>query len=98
MSGRDTFRFRLYVIGSAPNSVRALSNLNELCRGHLADRHRIEVVDLEKEPRRAMSDRVLMTPTLIKLAPGPELRIVGSLRDPRPLLAALGLSADRSDG
>jgi len=95
MRGRDTILLRLYVTGSAPNSVRALTNLTEFCRDHLTGRYRIEIVDLEKEPGRAMSDRVFMTPTLVKLSPGPELRIVGSLRDPAPLLAALGLPAER---
>jgi len=91
MTAREAFSFRLYVTGNAPNSTRALANLTEFCRCHLAGRHHIDVVDLDLEPRRALQDRVYMTPTLIKLAPGVEARIVGCLTDHEPLLAAFGL-------
>jgi len=91
------FAFRLYITGSAPSSVLALGNLTELCRCHLGDRHRIEVVDLLEHPGRALADRVFMTPTLVKLAPPPELRIVGSLTDWLAVLARLGVRpAERS--
>jgi circadian clock protein KaiB len=86
------FKFRLYVIGNAPNSVKAMANLADLCRRHLPDRHQIEVIDLLREPERALADGVLMTPTLVKLAPGAEIRIVGSLSDEPPVVASLGLN------
>ena len=37
--------FRLYLAGSAPNSVRALANLYALCRKHYPECHSIEVID-----------------------------------------------------
>jgi circadian clock protein KaiB len=93
MKSADIFSFRLYVTGDAPNSVRALANLNALCRRFLPERHLIEVIDLLAEPERALTDEIIMTPTLIKLAPGVPQRIVGSLSDLPPLLASLGLSS-----
>jgi circadian clock protein KaiB len=92
MNRPGSFSFRLYITGNAPNSERALANLSAMCNRHLPDRHRIEVVDLLRDPQRALSDRVFLTPTLVKLSPGPELRIVGSLSDTAPILASLGLS------
>lgn len=86
------FKFRLYVAGDAQNSVMAKANLDELCRTHLAGRHGIEVVDVFREPRRALADGVLMTPTLLKLAPWPTQRIVGTLGQKQAVLAALGLT------
>jgi circadian clock protein KaiB len=91
MSLAASFRFRLYITGNAPNSERAIANLAALCRHHLPDRHDIEVVDLLRDPQRALSDGVFLTPTLVKLSPGPELRIVGTLGDLTPILASLGL-------
>jgi len=85
------FRFRLYVAGDAPNSVLARANLNALCRSHFAGAFEIEVVNVLRERTRALADRVRLTPTLIKLAPGPMKRIVGTLADPRRVLRALGL-------
>ena len=85
------FVFRLYVAGDALNSVRALANLKALCEAHLPDRHQIEVVDVFKEPKRALADRIFMTPTLVKLGPPPVLRIVGTLSQSQIVLEALGL-------
>jgi len=85
------YRFRLYVAGDAPNSVLARTNLNALCRAQFAGAFEIEVVNVLREQKRALADRVRLTPTLIKLAPGPVKRIVGTLADPYQVLRALGL-------
>lgn len=85
------FKFLLYIAGDALNSTQALANLAALCRDHLPDRHAIEVVDVFKEPQRALADGIFMTPTLIKLAPSPVRRIVGTLSQTQTVLLALGL-------
>lgn len=87
------FKFRLYVAGDAPNSAQAVANLTALCRKHLPDRHEIDVVDVFREPKRALDDGIFMTPTLVKLAPSPALRIVGTLSEVQTVLQALGLEA-----
>jgi circadian clock protein KaiB len=85
------FMLRLYVAGDAQNSLLAIANLAEICRTHLPGGHQIEVVDVFKEPKRALADNVFMTPTLMKLAPAPSRRIVGTLSQTQPVLQALGL-------
>jgi circadian clock protein KaiB len=87
----DVFVFRLYVAGDALNSVQARRNLSAMCLRYLPDRHRIEVVDVLRDPEQALLDGILLTPTLLKLAPDPPRRILGSLSDLAPLLDALGL-------
>ena len=92
MTQRKEFQFRLYVAGSAQNSAQAVANLSELCHEHLEDRHEIEIVDVLREPRRALDEGIFMTPTLLKLAPSPApRRIVGTLSQKQPLMLALGL-------
>jgi circadian clock protein KaiB len=93
MSRHAIFKFRLYVAGDALNSAQALANLGALCREYLPDRHEIEVVDVFCEPKRALTDAVNMTPTLVKLAPAPVRRIVGTLGQTQLVLQALGLEA-----
>ena len=39
----------------------------------------------------ALSDGILMTPTLLKLAPAPGRRVVGTLEKTQAVLQALGL-------
>lgn len=93
MSPRAHFKFRLYVAGDAVNSAQALANLRALCQAHLAGRHEIEVVDVFQAPHRALEDGIFMTPTLVKLAPAPVRRIVGTLTQLQPVLQAIGLEA-----
>ncbi|MFN2332260.1 MAG: circadian clock KaiB family protein [Halomonas sp.] len=94
MTGCEQFSFRLYVAGDAWNSAQAVSNLGAVCRDHLAGRHTIEVVDVFREPQRALADGIFMTPTLIKLSPPPApVQIVGSLSQRSPLMQALGLQS-----
>jgi circadian clock protein KaiB len=85
-----TLRLRLYVAGVAPNSLRAIANAQAVCAKYFRDDHELEVVDLMTEPLRAALDRIIVTPTLIKLAPGPERRVIGDLSDAAQLLIALG--------
>jgi circadian clock protein KaiB len=88
------YEFRLYVAGDALNSALAQANLKALCREHLPGRHTIEVVDVFKQPQRALADGIFLTPTLVKLAPAPVRRIVGTLSRTRTVLLALGLDTD----
>jgi circadian clock protein KaiB len=83
--------FQLYIAGDAPNSVRALANVYALCHKHFPESHRIEVIDVLTWPLRALVDGVVVTPTLIKVSPGPEQQIVGNLSEEAELLRALGL-------
>lgn len=91
MSQKTQYKFRLYVAGDALNSAQARANLTALCRAHLAGRYQIDIVDVFKEPKRALADAIFMTPTLVKLAPLPERTIVGTLSQTQTVLQALGL-------
>ena len=61
----------LYVAGRAPNSVKAIANLEAICRRHLMDGYKLEIVDVCEHPLRALSDGVLVTPSLAKVSPAP---------------------------
>jgi circadian clock protein KaiB len=91
MSRPITFKFRLYVAADTLNSTQAMANLRALCQAHLAGRHEIEVVDVFREPQRALAEGIRMTPTLLKLAPSPVRRIVGTLSHTQRVLQTLGL-------
>jgi len=88
--------FRLYIAGNSPNSVRALANLYAICRKHYPESHRIEVIDVLKEPIRALAEAILVTPTMVRVSPRPELQIIGNLSDEEELFRALGLPQTRS--
>lgn len=91
MSRHAVFKFKLFVAGDAPNSVQAIANFATFCLTHLPDRYQIEVVDVFREPKRALAEGIFMTPTLVVLTPPPVKRIVGTLSHTRTVLLALGL-------
>jgi circadian clock protein KaiB len=82
---------RLYIAGGAPNSVQAIANLEAICAEYLVGGHRLEIVDILDNPRRAMAEGVLVTPSLAKLSPLPAAQVVGNLSDKKRVLLALGL-------
>lgn len=92
MTDKAKYEFRLFVAGDASNSLQAAANLRDLCKTYLPDQHVIEVVDVFREPARAMADSVFMTPTLIKIGPLPSRRIVGTLSQLAVLLQTLDLT------
>ena len=95
-SSNGAYVFQLYIAGGAPNSVRALANLYAICHKHFPESHRIEVIDVLIRPFRALSDGIVVTPTLVKVSPAPEQQIIGNLSEEAELLRALGLPANES--
>jgi circadian clock protein KaiB len=90
-SASAVLHLRLYVAGTAPNSARAQENLAALCQGLTPDQMTLEIVDVLREPLRALQDKVFVTPVLRRLAPLPEVQIIGDLSDVGRVRQALGL-------
>ena len=85
------YKFRLYVAGGTPNSAEALGNLTVLCEVCVPNQHDIEIVDVFREPARALAEGIFMTPTLLRLEPAPVTKIVGTLSNTEVVHRALGL-------
>jgi circadian clock protein KaiB len=69
----------LFVANDAPKSVAATANIQRAL-AELVDRaFSLEIVNVYDDPDRALSNRVLVTPTL--LAPGAARRLVGDLSE-----------------
>ena len=86
-----SYRFCLYVAGDSPNSLLARANLAAIAAERLAGRFTIEEIDVLKEPLRALSAKVLLTPTLVRLRPEPQRRLLGSLSERQKVLNFLGI-------
>jgi circadian clock protein KaiB len=82
---------RLYIANNAPNSVRAIANLEAICKEHLKDHFKLEIIDVLEYPLRALADGILVTPSLAKMSPSPPAKIVGNLSDKSSVLHALGI-------
>jgi len=93
MTNPDIFTFCLYIAGDTLNSGQAVANLRAICNTYLPGEHKIELIDVFKDPDRALKERIFMTPTLVKLGPVPVERIVGNLSQTNLVLQALGLGS-----
>ena len=89
----ERVELRLYVSGCTPKSARAITDFQRLCREHLTGRCDVEIIDIYQQPERAVQAQIVAVPTLIKSAPGPLRRLVGSLAETTRVLKNLGLSA-----
>lgn len=93
MKSPAPFLLRLYIAGKAKNSRLAVRNLEAICKNHFPHSPKIEVIDLLTEPGRALKDKILLTPTLVKVFPPPMVSIVGNLSDTSAVLQAFDLSS-----
>jgi len=78
----------LYVTKPWPSSQRAIRNLETALAGLAAGEVGLEVCDLAREPERADHDRVIFSPTLVRVRPEPRMWVVGDLTD-RAVIADL---------
>jgi circadian clock protein KaiB len=89
----QTYRLRLYVAGQTPKSVRAFTNLKQICGEHLQGRYEIEIIDLLENPQLASGDQILAVPTLVRRLPEPIKKIIGDLSNTERVLVGLDLTS-----
>jgi circadian clock protein KaiB len=87
----ERFALRLYIAGQTPKCMRAFSNLKRICEEHLANRYRIEIIDLLQNPQLARGDQILAVPTLVRQLPEPVKKIIGDLSNTERVLVGLDL-------
>jgi circadian clock protein KaiB len=77
------------VADTTPRSVLATENLQSFCEEYLPGRYRVTIIDIVRQPTLAREHEILATPTLIRVLPGPERTVVGSLSDTERVLRLL---------
>ena len=84
--------FKLYVAGHGRNSMSAISSLKRLLERELKRQYELKIVDVLEDPRLAEEDRILATPTLIRVLPFPSRRVIGDLSNRDKVLIGLDLT------
>lgn len=84
---------RLYIAGCSSNSAQAKANLDLICKEYPKQNFNLEIIDIIKQPLRALADGILVSPSLIKVSPAPAIKIVGNLNDKNNVRLALGISS-----
>jgi circadian clock protein KaiB len=85
------YELKLYIVDATRSSTRAIQELEALLEDRFEGQYSLVAIDVLTNPGLVEADKVLATPTVIKVAPGPETRIIGGLSDHEKVLAGLGL-------
>jgi circadian clock protein KaiB len=81
----------LFVTGATPNSMRAITNIKEICEEHLKGNYSLEIIDVYQQADIAKREQLVALPMLLRKQPLPEKRLIGDLSDTTKVLNALGL-------
>ena len=87
----DLLFLRLYIIGCSSSSNELIVKLTTLLDARYK-KYELEVIDILKNPQQTIADNILASPTLIKVSPLPEKRIIGNFPF-QSLIAELNLSS-----
>lgn len=71
----------LFVAGATTRSRQAILRVRTLCESQPAGSCSLEVIDIYQLPGLAREHQIVATPTLIKAAPQPVQRYIGSFSD-----------------
>lgn len=84
---------KLYITGKTPRSERAIENLRRICEEGMTSEYEVVIIDVLERPQLAEDEKILATPTLIKVLPPPIRRIIGDLSDTDKVLLGLDLAS-----
>jgi circadian clock protein KaiB len=93
--GKGRYTLRLYVAGTTPQSVKAITNLKRVCEEHLKGRYDLEVIDIYQQPKLAEGEQIVAVPTVIKKLPLPIRKLIGDMSDVDRVLVGLDIREDR---
>jgi circadian clock protein KaiB len=85
------FLLKLYVTGKTSRSDRAIVNLQRICAEELGGSYKLVVIDVLENPQLAEDEKILATPTLMRVIPPPLRKIIGDLSDTEKVLLGLDL-------
>ena len=93
---REHYVLKLFVTGSTPRSLQAITQVKSLCEEELAGRYTLEVIDVHQEPHLAEKDQIVALPTLLKTLPAPLRKVLGNFAEREKILAVLGVPPKRT--
>lgn len=89
-NGTCDYVLQLFITGATPNSVRAVTNIKQICESHLKGNYSLEIIDVYQQQGIAEIEQLIALPLLIKKQPLPERRLIGDLSDTEKVLKGLG--------
>lgn len=91
-SPQTFYHLELYVSGDTFVSQRAIESVRALCEEELNGRYDLGIIDLQEEPEKAVSENIVVVPTLYRRSPDPERQIIGDLQNRERLMRGLEIT------
>lgn len=88
-TSHNVYVLELYVSGDTFVSQRAIESVKALCEDTLKGECKLTIVDLQKDPEKAVSENIVVVPTLIRKSPGPKRQIIGDLQNTERVIRGL---------
>lgn len=86
---------KLFITGATPNSLRAITNIKQICEQYLNNKYSLEIIDVYQQGDIAEKEQLIALPLLIKKIPLPEKRLIGDLSDTQKVLKGIGLLSEQ---
>ena len=77
METKEEICLKLYIIGCSNASNEMIIKLTTLLDANIKN-YTLEIIDILKNPEQTIAANILASPTLIKVKPFPEKRIIGN--------------------
>ena len=74
-----------------PGSFRAIENVRKICDAQLNDDYDLEVIDIYQQRQLLKDMNIIAVPTLVRINPEPEVRIIGDMLDKNEITQILEL-------
>jgi circadian clock protein KaiB len=71
--------------------MKAVANLKHICEAYMQGNYELEVIDIYQQPLQVRKGNITTTPSLVKLAPLPVLKLSGDLSDTKEVVKQLNL-------
>lgn len=90
--------FQIFIAGKSHRNDQLVHFYKEACQSHLAEHsYAINVIDLTRNAQLAEQHKILATPTISRISPAPEKRVIGNLSREGAVRALTFLVEDLND-
>jgi len=89
MSFTKNYYFKLFIAGMNSGSFRAIENVREICDTYLNNNYDLEVIDIYQQRQLLKDMNIIAVPTLVRVKPGPEVRIIGDMLNKKEIIKIL---------
>lgn len=74
-----------------PGSIRAIENVRKICDNQRKEKYDLEVIDIFQQRNMIKEMDIIAVPTLIRVFPEPERRMIGDMLDIEKIINILEL-------